>query len=44
MVMIAMTVGAHKIKIMGQKGLSVPSEAKANETSVAQIQEGECST
>jgi len=40
-IMIAMTVGAHKIKLMAEKGLPAP-EAKITVTD--ETQEGECKT
>ncbi len=40
--MIGMTVGAHKIRLMGEKGLSLSSESEAAEPD--KTQESECST
>ena len=40
--MIAMTVGAHKIRLMAEKGLSVPTEINPTET--AKGYEAECRT
>jgi len=40
--MIAMTVGAHKIRLMAEKGLPLSSESEVVEPN--KTQESECST
>jgi len=40
--MIAMTVGAHKVRLMAEKGLPLSSESEAADPN--KTQESECST